>query len=149
MACCVLRNKGRRATAQHPGHVLRERFLEPLNISPIDLARGVGVNRSAVSRLLAGEQPLTPAMAARLGSFFGVPARWFVMMQAEYDAEMVTGDPSWSEGVTPWAPDPNVMLTPRGVLELDDSGSEPEPIGEAVSVRRLPNGAVILEGGRA
>jgi len=134
---------------EHPGKRLRERFLEPLDIRPSDLARGIGVNRSTVSRLLAGEQPLTPPMAARLGAFFGVPARWFLIMQTEYDAEVVAGDPSWTDAVTPWDSDPDVLLTPRGVLKLDDAAPEPASDDDAVSVRRLANGAVILEGGPA
>ena len=61
--------------AKHPGQILREGFLAPLGIRPSRLAAGIGVERSTISRLLAETQPLTPDMAARLGRFFGVPAR--------------------------------------------------------------------------
>ncbi len=103
---------------RHPGQILLEDFLTPLGLNANRLAVGLGVNRSTVSRLLAGQQPLTPAMAARLGAFFHVPARWWLLMQAEHDAAMVSADPTLVEGVTPMAPDPDVLLTPTGVLRL-------------------------------
>ena len=104
---------------RHPGQILREGFLEPLGISASRLAVGAGVHRSSISRLLAGRQPVTPAMAARLGAFFVVPAGWWLLMQAEYDAAAVASDPALVRGVTPMVPDPDVLLTPTGALRLD------------------------------
>jgi addiction module HigA family antidote len=128
--------------SKHPGHILRESFLEPLGIHASRLAAGSGVDRSTISRLLAGKQPITPAMAARLGAFFGVPARWWLLMQAEYDAAQVEGRPELIEGVTPMQPNPDVLLTPSGVLRLD---VEP-PARERRGVRtvQFENGAVAL-----
>ena len=103
---------------KHPGQILLEDFLTPLGLNANRLAVGLGVNRSTISRLLTGLQPLTPVMAARLGAFFQVPARWWLLMQAEYDAAVVEADPTSREGVTPMEPDPDVLLTPKGVLRL-------------------------------
>ena len=76
-----------------------------------------------------GHQPLTPVMAARLGAFFQVPARWWLMMQAEYDAAAVEADPALREGVTPMEPDPDVLITPKGILRLAPaSPSEDRPL---------------------
>lgn len=125
----------------HPGVVLRAGFLEPLGLTASALARGLGVHRSTVGRLLAGDQPLTPELAARLGAFFDVPARWFILMQAEHDAARVAEDPAVAEGVVPWSPDPDVLLTPRGVRRLDTPAEK-----EAGGVRevRYANGSVAL-----
>jgi len=112
--------------ARHPGQILADDFLKPLSINANTLSLGLGVNRSTVSRLLAGHQPLTPAMAARLGAFFQVPARWWLLMQAEYDAGRVESAPDLIAGVTPLNPDPDVLLTPKGVLRLSPSASTDE-----------------------
>ena len=135
----------------HPGIVLRERFLEPLGITASALARGLGVNRSTVSRLLAGGQPLTVALAARLGAFLQVPGGWFLAMQAEYDAARIASDPNLTHGVVPWSGNPDVLLTPRGVLWLDAAGSGPEgwEAADEPHVRELENGALVLEGPRS
>jgi len=113
---------------KHPGRILFEDFMTPLTISANRLARGTGVNRSTIGRLIAGEQRLTPEMAARLGAFFGVPARWWLLMQAEFDASELASRPELGDGVVPLEVDPDLLLTPTGVLRLDDdASSEPEP----------------------
>lgn len=125
---------------QHPGQILREAFLEPLGINASALATGSGVNRSTISRLLAGKHPITPAMAARLGAFFQVPARWWLLMQAEYDAQEVSGKPELIKGVAPLEPDPDVLLTPSGVLRLAPAPpSEERPLSiSRASLDALP-----------
>jgi addiction module HigA family antidote len=112
--------------ATHPGQVLREGFLVPLGITPAALARGLGVQRSSVSRLLAGQADLTPALAARLGRYFQVPARWFLDLQASYEAERIAeqGD-SGAEGVTPRPRDRDFLLTPTGARPLRRGPSAP------------------------
>jgi addiction module HigA family antidote len=128
--------------ARHPGHILREAFLEPLGIHASRLATGSGVDRSTISRLLAGKQTITPAMAARLGAFFGVPARWWLLMQAEYDAAQVEGRPELIEGVIPLEYNPDVLLTPSGVLRLD--AEPPKQERQGVRTVQFENGAVAL-----
>jgi len=120
--------------AQHPGHRLRRDFLEPLGISPSRLARGLGVSRSTISRLLAGKHPLTPTLAAKLGTYFNVPARWWLLMQAEHDAAMVAHDPALTDAITPLQLDPDVLLTPKGVLRLDATVTSRDQ--ERVSISR-------------
>jgi hypothetical protein len=78
-----------------------------------------GWNRSTVERLVAGTQRITLSMAARLGAFFNVPARWWLLMQAEYDADGLERHPQ-TLGITPLDLDPAILLTPSGVLRLGD-----------------------------
>lgn len=130
--------------ATHPGHILRHDFMVPLGIRPSDLARGLAVDRSTVSRLLAGKQPVTPEMAARLGAYFAVPALWWLQMQAQHDAARVEADGEAVAEVTPLPANPDVMLTPRGVLRLDGPDDAPHPVAADVHVVRYDNGAVAL-----
>ncbi len=113
----------------HPGQLLREGFLTPLGITPAGLARGLAVERSTVSRLLAGRQGITPLLAARLGRYFQVPALWFLQMQAAFDAEQISADPSLTAGVTPRPRDRNFLLTPGGARPL--GARSPAPPGPA------------------
>lgn len=111
--------------ANHPGHILRDAFLAPLGLKPVELARGLGVERSAISRLLAGKQDLSPTMAARLGAYFQVPALWFLEMQAAYDAAQIAADPHATQGVTPRPRDRNFLLTPTGARPLGPRSQKP------------------------
>lgn len=127
---------------EHPGTRIQQGFLEPLGLNANQLATGLGVHRSTVGRLLAGEQPVTPTMAARLGAYFSVPPRWFLWMQAEYDAERVDGDLTLIEGVSPCEPNRDWLLTPTGALWIDAPWPEPEPKG--VRTVQYANGALAL-----
>ncbi|MCB9742605.1 MAG: HigA family addiction module antidote protein [Alphaproteobacteria bacterium] len=138
--------------SRHPGRILMDDFLVPLGLNASQLARGIGVSRSTVSRLIAGEHPLTPTMAARLGAYFQVPARWFLLMQAEHDAAVVEGDAGLTAGVTPMPPDPDVLLTPKGVMRLPPASSEsaePEPLSLPVRTSRPWPGAQSSQDRRA
>jgi addiction module HigA family antidote len=130
---------------RHPGLILREAFMEPLGIHASRLAAGTCVDRSTISRLLAGEQPITPAMAAKLGAYFGVPARWWLLMQAEYDAADVAVRPELVRDVLRLEPNPDVLLTPTGVLRLDAPRPAPEKRREVRTIR-YDNGSVGLVG---
>ncbi len=101
-----------------PGAVLAEEFMSPLGLNASRLAAGLGVHRSTVGRLLAGDQRLTPEFAARLGAFFGVPARWWLLLQLEYDAEVLVQASEVGDEVTPLELPGDVLLTPRGVVRL-------------------------------
>lgn len=83
------------------------------------------MERSTVTRFLAGEHDVTPAMAARLARYFQVPALWFLEMQAVYDAERVSSDPAMAQGVTPRRRDRNFLLTPGGARPLGPRSSKP------------------------
>ena len=109
----------------HPGHILRDAFLDPLGIKPAEVAKALGIERSTISRLLAGKQDMTPAMAARLGVFFQVPPLWFLEMQAAYDADQIASDPKSAQGVTPRPRDRNFLLTPTGARPLGPRSTKP------------------------
>jgi len=104
---------------QHPGLLLQERFLDPLCITPHRLARAIGVRVRRVSELTRGLRALTPDMAHRLGLFFGVPARWWLEMQARFDAH----DPERLEElrpiVVPYEGIDKVLVTPTGIVRLE------------------------------
>lgn len=70
-----------------PGDVLREEFLEPLGVTAYRLAKEVGVTQIQVSMILRGKRGISAEMAVRLGRYFGVPARFWMDLQSEWELE--------------------------------------------------------------
>ena len=78
-------NMPRDLTMPHPGAVLREEFLEPMNLSVYALAKAIHVPRSRLNEICRGRQGISANVALRLGKYFGVDPQWFLNMQAKYD----------------------------------------------------------------
>lgn len=73
----------------HPGEILVKEFLEPMGITVYALSKAIHVSRSRIHHICNGEHNITPAIAVRLGKFFNADPKWFLNMQAAYDAEQV------------------------------------------------------------
>lgn len=102
----------------HPGVMLSKRYLEPLGLTPTQLAKSIGVPARQVSELLEGRRPLTPDMAARLGLFFDAPPEWWLVHQARYDAAQAVSTEALRDLVTPYEGLADVLVTPHGVTRL-------------------------------
>ncbi|NJO53520.1 MAG: HigA family addiction module antidote protein [Bacteroidales bacterium] len=71
----------------HPGEVLREDFLKPLNMSEHALAKMLGIPQMRISEILKGRRAITHNTALRLARYFGTPTEFWIGMQATYDQE--------------------------------------------------------------
>ena len=69
----------------HPGEVLFEDFMKPMQISARKLAADIDVSPSRISELVNGQRPITADTALRLGLFFGMEPRFWLNLQAEHD----------------------------------------------------------------
>lgn len=69
----------------HPGEVLLEDFMKPLDVSQNRLARELAVNPARISDIVHGRSSVSAAMALRLGRFFGVSAEFWLNLQSGYD----------------------------------------------------------------
>jgi len=69
----------------HPGEVLRELCLKPLDLSVTDAARSLGVSRKTLSSILNGRAGIRPEMAVRLSLAFGTTAESWMNQQVQYD----------------------------------------------------------------
>lgn len=107
------------ATAQHPGVFLLERYLRPLGITPPKLAEALGVEIGQVVELVNGRRSITPDTAARLALFFDVPTRWWLELQARYDAAKIEHAEELRDIVTPYEGLAEILVTPTGVKRLD------------------------------
>lgn len=69
----------------HPGELLREDVVPATGLSKAEIARLLGISRQQLYDILAEKKPVTPAMAVRLGKFFGNGAGLWSGMQNAYD----------------------------------------------------------------
>lgn len=69
----------------HPGEVLKELYLDPLEMSSIALAKRLNVPRTRIERLVKGETSLTADTAMRLATFFGNTPEFWMNLQRAYD----------------------------------------------------------------
>lgn len=69
----------------HPGEIVREFCIKPLDLSVTEAAKGLGVSRSSLSELLNGRRGISPEMAIRLATAFGGSAESWITQQAQYD----------------------------------------------------------------
>ncbi|MFT0877390.1 HigA family addiction module antidote protein [Rhodopseudomonas palustris] len=72
----------------HPGEILREEFLLPMNLSPYAVAAACGVPRTRIERLARQETPVTADTALRLAKYFGTTPNFWMNIQAQYDLEV-------------------------------------------------------------
>ena len=69
----------------HPGEVLREDYLKPLEMSVNALAKRLGVPASRINDIALERRGVTPDTAMRLARFFGGDARSWLNLQSAYD----------------------------------------------------------------
>ena len=72
----------------HPGEVLREEFLVPLDLSAGMVAKAAGVPRTRIERIIAEKTGITADTALRLEKVFGVSAGFWLNLQGRYDMLM-------------------------------------------------------------
>jgi addiction module HigA family antidote len=72
----------------HPGEMLREEFLEPMELSPYKVAKACGVPRTRIERIVREELGITADTALRLAKFFGTSVGFWMNLQARYDVRM-------------------------------------------------------------
>ena len=69
----------------HPGELLREEILPTLDRSKTEIAKLLGVSRQTLYDIRAEKQPVTPAMALRLGKLCGNGPDLWLNLQKRYD----------------------------------------------------------------
>ncbi len=72
----------------HPGEILLEEYLLPMDISAGALAKALGVPRTRIERLAAGKTSVTPDTALRLAKYLRTSPELWMNMQAGYDLKI-------------------------------------------------------------
>lgn len=71
----------------HPGEVLLEEFLNPLNISQTHAAHSMGVSPRRINEIVLGKKSITADTALRLSLFLGTSVRFWMGLQDDFDLE--------------------------------------------------------------
>lgn len=72
----------------HPGEVLLEEFLGPLELSQNRLALDIGVHARRINEIVLGKRGITANTALRLARYFGTTPKFWVGLQADYDLDV-------------------------------------------------------------
>ena len=69
----------------HPGEIIREFCIEPLNLTVTEAAHALGVTRKTLFALLNGRSGISPEMALRLSKVFGRTPEGWLRLQLQFD----------------------------------------------------------------
>ncbi len=71
----------------HPGEILLEEFLKPMNMTPYRLAKETHIDQTRISEIIKGKRSITVDTALRFAKFFGNSAEFWINIQNHYDLE--------------------------------------------------------------
>ena len=71
----------------HPGEILLEEFLTPMQISAYRLAKATFIPQTRISEIIKGKRRITADTALRFAKFFGTSAKFWLGLQDDYDLE--------------------------------------------------------------
>lgn len=71
----------------HPGEVLMEEFLIPLELTAYRISKDIGIPQTRISEILKGKRCITADTALRLSQYFGNSAKFWLGLQDDYDIE--------------------------------------------------------------
>ena len=72
----------------HPGEVLLEEFIKPMNLSQNRLAIDIGVDARRINEIVLGKRSVTADSALRLSRFFGNSPQFWLGLQTQYDLDI-------------------------------------------------------------
>lgn len=75
----------------HPGEMLREEFLVPMEITQRELAEAIQVPYQRINELVNQKRGVTPSTALRLGKFFGVSPDFWLNLQMRWELYKAQG----------------------------------------------------------
>lgn len=73
---------------EHPGRLLKEEFIDPLEITAYAVSKGTGITQTAIGEIIKGKRNISPVNALKLSKFFGVSESFFMNIQARYDLDL-------------------------------------------------------------
>ena len=78
----------KKLTPVHPGEVLLEEFLKPMELSQNRLAINIGVDTRRINEIVLGKRRVTADTSLRLSRFFGNSAQFWMGLQSDYDLDL-------------------------------------------------------------
>ncbi|HEX7422819.1 MAG TPA: HigA family addiction module antitoxin [Terriglobales bacterium] len=84
-----IKNEGPAGWTVHPGEILREEFLEPMDISAYRLSVELRVSPPTINDIVREKRGITPEMAARLAKYFGTSEQFWLNLQDAFAVHQV------------------------------------------------------------
>lgn len=72
----------------HPGEILLEEFIKPMNISVDNLAANINVSVTILNEIISEKTPITTEIGLRLSKYFGLSEKFWLNIQLKYDLEV-------------------------------------------------------------
>jgi len=72
----------------HPGEVLLEEFLKPMNISASQIAQDLKISQDLIEKIIEGKKLISANIALRLARYFNVSAQFWLGLQMDYDLDI-------------------------------------------------------------
>ncbi len=72
----------------HPGEILFEEFIKPMELSLASVSRATGIPASRLTEITKCRRSITAETALRLAKYFGTSAAFWIGLQAEHDLEV-------------------------------------------------------------
>lgn len=69
----------------HPGEILLEEFLKPMELSQNQLAMALHVPAPRINEIVRGKRSISADTALRLGKYFGMQPQFWMNLQSQYD----------------------------------------------------------------
>jgi addiction module HigA family antidote len=80
--------KNKKLPSIHPGEILIEEFLKPMDISQYRLAKDISVPPRRINEIVHGKRSISADTALRLGRFFGISPQFWLNLQNRFDLEV-------------------------------------------------------------
>ncbi len=72
----------------HPGEILQEEFLRPMEISQYRLAKAISVSPRRINEIVHGKRAVTADTALRLGKYFKISPQFWLGLQMDYELDV-------------------------------------------------------------
>jgi len=73
---------------EHPGIIIKEEFIESLELTPYAVAKGTGIPQTALGEILKGKRNISAINALKLSKFFGISEDYFINIQTRYNLDL-------------------------------------------------------------
>jgi len=73
---------------EHPGIIIKEEFIEPLELTPYAVSKETGISQTALGEILKGKRNISAINALKLSKYFGVSENFFINIQTRYNLDL-------------------------------------------------------------
>lgn len=85
LASSIITGDGELLPNPHPGEILLQEFLRPMELSQNAVARAIRVPPRRINEIVLGKRSITADSDLRLARYFGLSEGFFLGLQADYD----------------------------------------------------------------